>query len=358
VDTGLDPRNLLTMSVSLPGARYREPQQRVRFFEQVLDRVRGLPGVEAATAVSSPPVAGMTAGTAVEIEGYPKTTNENIRLTLVRSVMPGYFRTLKTRLLVGREFTRDEMRQGASIAFVVNQAFVRKYLAGQDPLSTRISVIMQRENPLGPILGVAADNLEGSLDKTSAPTVFYSYGRLTYPGLTLVVRTSDPALVARETSRIVRELDPNQPVTDFRSMEEVLAETVARQRMNAVVLMAFAVSALLLASIGIYGLLSFLAAERTREIGVRMALGAQSRNVVRLVVWQGMVPTCAGLAAGLLASFWLSRFLRTQLFQIEPFDPVTFAGSVALLLAIAGAAMWLPSARAARINPVVALRQE
>lgn len=358
VDPGMDPRDLLTMRVELPAQKYRESAQRVRFFEQAIARIKQLPGVIDVTALNSLPIFGMAGGTAVQIQGQPILPMHQVRLVVVHSVMPGYFKTIKTRLVRGRDFGSDEMRDGAPPAFIVNEAFVRKYLAGQDPLNTSISVVMQRENPYGPIIGVTADIKQVSLDKQPDPAVFYSYGRLTYPGVTLLVRTKDQTAVANDAQRIIREIDPNQPLTQIQPMEKVMADSLARQRMNAVVVGAFAISALLLASLGIYGVLSYLITERTREIGVRMALGAQAWQVIRMVLAQGISPTLIGLGIGIGGSFAVMRLIRDQLFEVTAIDPVSFAGAAILLVAVALCGMLLPARRATMINPVVALRQE
>src|SRR5688572_6831254 len=178
VDTGIDPRNLLTMRVGLPGTRYPEPQQRIQFFSQALEKIRALPGVEQASAVSGLPMGGPSAGTAVNIEGEPVLPIHQARLTRVRSVMPGYFQAMKVRVLQGREFQTDDLRTGVGPLFVVNQAFARKHLAGVDPLTRSISVYMQRDNPYGRIVGVVAD-IKETIDKPAEPEGFYSYGRLT-----------------------------------------------------------------------------------------------------------------------------------------------------------------------------------
>ena len=357
VETGIDPRNLVTMRVGLPGARYPEASQRVQFFSQAVEKIRALPGVERASAISGLPMGGPSAGTAVNIEGQPVLPIHQARLTRVRSVMPGYFQAMKVPLLQGREFHQDDLRTGIGPLFIVNQAFARKHLAGLDPLTQSISVYMQRENPYGRIVGVVAD-IKEAVDKPSEPEVFYSYGRLTYPGMTLVVRTANQAPVEREVERIIREIDPNQPVTQVRAMEQIIAESIARQRMNAVVLAAFALSALLLAAIGIYGVLATLITERRREIGLRMAIGAQAGQVLRMVTAQGMLPTAIGVCVGLVASWSLSRYLTTQLFEVAPTDPVTLAGAAAVLALVAMSAVLIPARRATRIDPAAALRQE
>lgn len=359
VDAGMDPTDLLTARVALPPEKYRESEQRVRFFEQAVQRIKELPNVIDATAFNSLPVFGAGGGTVVQIQGQPIIPLfEGGRFTLAHSAMPGYFKTIKARLIQGRDFGPDEMRKGTPPAFIVNETFVRKFLKGQNPLDSAISVMMERENPYGRIIGVIADIKQNALDRQAEPAVFYSYGRFTYPGMTLIVRTTDQASVARDLQKIIREIDPNQPVAQIQSMEKVMADSIGRQRLSAIVVACFAISALLLASIGIYGVLSYLIVERTKEIGIRMALGAQAMEVVRLIAAQGTAPALIGLGIGIAAAAMLTRIIGDQLFEVKPGDPATFTAAALLLAFVALSAILIPAWRATRIDPMVALREE
>jgi putative ABC transport system permease protein len=357
-ETGVRPENVLSMRVELPASRY-DPAQRVQFFTQLTERLQSLPGVEAASAASDIPVdSGRISGTGFQIFGEPPARPNEGPSTRVRVTMPGYFKTLGIPLLKGRDFTADDQIEGAPLVFVVNEAFVKKFFPTSDPLSARISVSMQRpRNPDAPIVGVVGDVKEGSLRGVAEPTVFYNHRQLTYPGMTLFVRTTRGAGITREATQAIRDMDRSLPVIEVRMLEDAFMNIVARERLNAVVSGAFGMSALLLASLGLYGLLAFTVAERTNEIGIRMALGAQAREVWRLVMSEGLRLVALGAALGFGAALAVSGFLKSLLFGITPYDPATFASVLALLVVVSVLAVMIPARRATRINPLVALRR-
>jgi len=279
-------------------------------------------------------------------------------MTRVRMATPGYFKTVGVPIVLGREFIWDDQRPNAEPVFVVNEAFAKAYLVGRDPLSTSMRVYMARENPFGRIVGIAADVREGSLRNQPTPTVFYNHRQLSYLGMTLFVRTSRPEAVAREAVQIIHDLDRNLPVTQVRSLSQAFSQSIARDRLNAMVSAAFAVTALFLASFGSYGLLAFLVAERTREIGIRMALGAEASTVLRMIMTHGLRLVVCGSLAGLAGALIVTRFIRALLFGIPPHDPATFGGVILLLLSVTIVAALVPARRATRVDPAVALRQE
>jgi predicted permease len=343
------------MRVELPVTRYN-PAQRIAFFQDVTERLRNLPRVESAAAAADIPVSiRRISGTSFQILGQPELSSSQDRpSTRVRVVTPGYFKTLGIPMLAGRDFMQDEQR-----AFIVNEAFARKYFPSQDALSASISVFMQRpDNPFGRIIGIVGDVKDGSLRGTPEPTVFYNHRQLTYLGMTLFVRSVRGAEVAREASQIVREIDRNLPVIESQMLEEAFAESAARERLNAVVSGAFAVCALLLASLGLYGLLAFTVAERTKEIGIRMALGARKSKVIRMVVGQGLTLILIGASIGLAAAIAGARLLASLLFGVTAHDPATFAGAGALLMLVSLLAVFIPARRATQVSPVVALRED
>jgi putative ABC transport system permease protein len=276
----------------------------------------------------------------------------------IRMATPGYFKTVGNPIVSGREFTWDDQRPNAELVFVVNEAFVKAYLPGKDPLTTSMRVSMGQENPFGSIVGVAADVLEGSLRGGVQPTVFYNQRQLSYSGMTLFIRTNRPATIAREAVQVIHDIDHDVPVTQVRTLREAFGQSIARDRLNAVVSGAFAVTALLLASFGLYGLLAFLVAERTREIGIRMALGAEAATLVQMVMNQGLSLVAAGGLLGLIGAFAISRFIKTLLFEVSSYDPTTFVAVSLLLILVGALAAFLPAYRAATVNPIVALRQE
>jgi putative ABC transport system permease protein len=240
----------------------------------------------------------------------------------------------------------------------VNEAFAKRYLSGSDPLAASISVLMRDDNPYGRIVGIVGDVHEGSLRKGTEPTVFYNHAQLPYPGMTLFIRANRAASLAQAAGQVIRGMDSNQAVTNVRTLEEVFAESLARERLNAVVSAAFALSALLLASLGVYGVLAFLVVERTREIGVRMALGAQAWSVLRMVLDQGLRLVAMGAVVGLGGALAVSRLIEGLLFGVTPTDPATFASVLALLAAVSVVAALVPARRATRVDPLSVLRQE
>jgi putative ABC transport system permease protein len=359
VDPGLDASGVLTFRVSIPAARYKELPRRTQFFSQALERMQQLPGVRSASAVSYLPFAGDAAGTWVNIAGHPAAKPGEELLGIIRVVMPGYFRTMGIPLKRGRDFTAADNSQSTPYRFIVNEAFVRKFLSGEEPIGKSISVDMERQNPYGEIIGVAGDVKEGSLDKGPEPTVYYIYSRLAYTSMIVTVRsTGNPMGLAEPVRRIIRALDSAQPVAEIRSMEEILGQTFARQRFSALLLIGFSIAALLLAAVGIYGVLAYSVSERTREIGVRVALGAEPSRIAVLIVGDGARPVLAGIAIGIGGALGLSNLLKSLLFGIGPRDPVTFVIAPLVLMGVALIAAYIPARRAARLDPMQALRTQ
>jgi putative ABC transport system permease protein len=359
VEPGLDPANLLTFRVSIPAAKYADLTRRTQFFASALERISQLPGVRSASAVSFLPFNGMAAGTWIGIGGRPAAKPGEELISTIRTVMPGYFRTIGIPLRNGRDFTAADNTATSPYYFIVNEAFVRKYLPNENPLGTRINALMDRENPFGEIIGVVGDVKEGALDKEPTPTVYYVHRHLVYSSMTFVVRTaSDSLTLAEPVRKIILGLDPEQPIAEVRTMEEIVRETFARQRFSAVLLTGFSIASLLLAAVGVYGVLACSVSARAREIGVRVALGARPGNIILLIVGGGARPVIGGALAGLSGAFALSGMLKTLLFGVAPRDPATFIVAPAILVGIALLAAFLPARRAARIDPMEALRTE
>lgn len=274
----------------------------------------------------------------------------------IRVVTPDYFRTLRIPVLRGREFTHADDANPAP-GFIVNQAFVDRYLPNADPLRESLMVRMQDENPYAPIIGVVGNVGEGSMRSAPRPTIFYSHSQLPL-GPTLFVRTDRPAATAEAVTSIIRRMDPNLAVRNVRTFDEAVAESLAQERLSALVSGGFAVSGLLLASLGLYALLAFMVTERTREIGLRIALGANGRELTWSVVKDGLRLLAIGAAAGVVFSLALLPSFGTLLFGVEPNDAQTYAIVLALLAVVAGLASYVPARRAARVEPLTALRQD
>ncbi|HLK65640.1 MAG TPA: ABC transporter permease [Bryobacteraceae bacterium] len=359
VDAGLDPRGVVTFRLSLPVARFSDGARRTQFFTRALDEIRALPGVRSASAVSFLPFNGMVAGTGVKIGGRPAPGPGEELDANIRTVMPGYFQTMGIPIRRGRDFEPFDNTSDSPYRFIVNETFVRRYLPGEEPLGKSISAEMDSKNPFGEIVGVAGDVKEGALDKEPKPTVYYIHAHLAYSGLVFVVRTAgDPLAIAEPVRRIIRSLDSALPVADIRTMDTIVSETFSRQRFSALLLIAFSAVSLLLASVGIYGVLAYSVTERTREIGVRMALGAEPGRIVGLVIGGAASIVLPGIAAGIAGAFALTTLLRGLLFGVTPHDLPTFLIACLVLAAVALAAAYLPARRASRLLPVDALRME
>ena len=354
---GLDKRDVLTMEVQLPGVRY-DADRRNAFFRDAVAALRGLPGVEAAAAGNSLAVIGeLRGGSWFHRFGTPEVPQPERPFAAVRVVTPGYFRTLGIPIRRGREFT-DADDASATAGFVVNEAFAKTYLADIDPLSASITVWMQPDNPYLPIIGVVGDVSEGSVREPAQPTVFYSHRRMSESRMTFFVRASQPTALASAAVGAIHRLDPNLAVTRVQTYDGAIAESLARERLSALVSAAFALSGLLLASLGVYGLLAFVVEQGTKEIGIRIALGAQLARLRRSVVGRGLRLVAIGVTIGMAGALVLLRSVGTLLFGVTPYDWSTYIAVAVLLGVVAVIAAYVPARRASRVEPLVALRQE
>ena len=354
---GFDAHDVLTMSVAVSPARYTAERCR-EFYREAVARVRALPGVgTAAVGISLPMIGSPRGGTSFHELGTPARPPGERPTTVVRMVAPGYFDTLRIPVLRGREFT-DADNANPMAGFVVNETFARTYFAGRDPFASSISVWMMADNPYLPIIGVVGDVSEGSVRSTPKPTVFYSHGRMTWSTMTLFVRARQPESFGRPVAAALHELDPTLVVSNVRTIESALAESLAPERISALISTSFGIGGLLLAALGLYGLLAYLVAEQTTDIGIRIALGAGLARISRSVVASGLALVAVGAAIGVAGSLLLLRSLGTLLFGVTPYDVSTYVTVVVLLAAIAALASYLPARRAARVEPLTALRQE
>jgi putative ABC transport system permease protein len=356
-DSGFDRRDLLTMEVALPAARYA-PAQRTLFYRNAVAALRALPGVQSAAAGNSLPViGGPRGGTIFHRLGTPELPMNDRPSATIRVVAPGYFRALGVPVLQGREFS-DADDASPTPGFLVNEAFAKTFLKDADPLAVSMSVWMQSENPYAPILGVVGDVTEGSVRGSAAPTIFYSNRQLNETAMTLFLRAPRPQSHVASAVAALRQLDPNLAVSRIQTFDDAIAESLARDRLSALVLAAFAGCALLLASLGLYGLLAYIVTERTKEIAIRIALGARIAQLRRRVIGEGLTMMGAGAILGVVASLILLRAMSSLLFGVQPQDALTYAAVIALLVIVAMAASYLPARKASRIAPVTALRQE
>jgi predicted permease len=354
---GFNAHDVLAMVVAISPARY--PDERpLDFYRGALTRVRALPDVDSAAVGASTPMIGPPrGGTRFHEFGTPERPVRDLPSTVVRMVGPGYFHTLRIPVVRGREFT-DADNANPMAGFIVNETFARSYLPGRDPLAASISVRMQDENPYVPIIGVVGDVSEGSVRVPPRPTVFYSHGRMPWPTMALFVRGRQAESLAGPVTAALHELDPMLVVSNVRTIETAMAESLARERISALISTSFASGGLLLAALGLYGLLAYLVAERTKDIGIRIALGARRARITGSVVAGGLALVAIGAAIGIAGSLLLLRSLGSLVFGVTPHDVPTYAIVVALLGAIATLASYLPARRAARIEPLTALRPE
>jgi putative ABC transport system permease protein len=363
IQPGFDPQGVLTARVALPLDQYQSIDQQRNFFAQLVERLQVLPGVASAGATASIPLGTNAMISTIEIEGHPPTdlNMENIPTTRMNAVTPGYFAALRVPLIEGRLL---DARDGANApnSVVVNQAFVRRFFEKEDPVGKRFTAGMAA-GPGGPqtwtVVGVVGDTKQRGLASDIMPEATAS--ALQWPRfmMTLVLRTSvNPESLVSAVRKQVSDLDKNLPVYGVRTMEDVLSAEVASQRFNAGALAGFAGLAVLLAGVGIYGVMAYAVNQRTREMGVRIALGAGPGNVLSMILNQGLRLALIGVALGLAASFALTRLMSGLLFGVKPSDPETFVLVTTALLAVALAACWVPARRATRVDPVIALRYE
>ena len=351
VDAGYDPRNVLTMHVSLPETRYSTPAQKSAFFDLALQRIRALPGVEAAGAIDDLPAQGGSVQPIV-LEGHAELLPRDQPTVEVRKITPGYLRAMRIPLLRGR----DVADRDAEVMLVSRSAAALLW-GDADPIGRRVTLPLQSKIVVKEIIGIVGDVKQGELSAAAGAAVYeYTHDR-PWGSLSFAVRTTvPPASLAQSAAGIVRAIDPEEPVEDIRTMEAVVDETLTSQRFSALLLGMFAAVALVLASVGIYSVLSYIVRGRSHEIGIRTALGAGTADVVRLVVVEGMTPAIVGIAAGAVAALGSARILEKLVFGVSASDPLTLAAVAGALALVALVASLVPAYRASRLDPLNVLR--
>jgi putative ABC transport system permease protein len=364
VNPGFATRDVLTLGITLPypnnpeTGKYFESYQRSMFYRKLLQRVEVLPGIESAGMISRVPLSGLKGSQEFIIEG--RENGEAVANAAAESqrISPSYFRTMSIPLLKGRDFTEQDDIKSPGVA-IINMTMARQLWPNEDPLGHRIKLAGVPDARWLSIIGVASDVKTYGLDVDTPNEVYMSYlqrGPLT---ATLVVRTfSDPLSISNALQREVREVDADQPTYNVKMMDEIMSVAVGQKHFSMFLLGAFALIAIVLAAVGIYAVMSYTVTQRTHEMGIRMALGAQPRHIVRLVMTQGMKVVLIGIAAGLVISFVFTRAMSSLLFEISSTDMATFTTIPLLLIAIALTAMYLPSLRATKVDPMTALRHE
>ena len=356
VDPGFNAKNLLTLRVSLPP---QTPDEKcVAFFQSLLEQVRAIPGVESAGAIDTLPFTSQHSGTVVYIVGEPKPLAGQELETGVGVTDQDYFNAMQIPLKRGRLYTKQEAKEARHVV-VVNEMFARVNFPGQDPLGKRVIIEMKDENVPSEIIGIVGDSKHMGLDKTPEAMSYWPHAELAYSQMTLAIRTKgDAAGFAPAVRELVARIDPNQPISDVATMEQLLAVSVSRSKFNTTLLVIFAIVALVMAAVGIYGVMSYTVSQRTHEIGVRIALGAQTRDVMKLVVVRGVVLGLIGVVVGIAAAFALTRLLTTLLFEVQPTDPIIFATVAVGSFVVTLLACSIPARRATKVDPLKALRYE
>jgi putative ABC transport system permease protein len=354
VSPGFDEKNLLTARIDIPNP-YAQPEKKQQFFEQLQQRVAALPGVEAVGMVTELPLAGQSSDFNFNVEGRPEPAPGQSPHADLRNVNHDYFRAMRIPLLKGRSFTEADVRDNAKVALISDE-LARLYFAGEDPLGKRL-FLDSIGNELFEIIGIVGDVRHRGLDSGLRQTIYFPSLRLGYANL-VIRTTNDPVSLAAAVRREAAAIDPNQPVANIKTMERWVSESVAQPRFRTLLLGLFSGAALLLAMVGIYGVMSYTVSQRVHELGVRMALGARAGDVLRLVISQGMRLALAGVAIGLAAAFALTRLIKDLLFGVLATDPLTFATITLLLTGVALVACYLPARRATKVDPMVALRHE
>ena len=359
---GFNADRLLTFRIALPESKYGTFDRGDAFYNELYVRLRATPGVRSVGATNAVPLSGFGGDRSFFIEGRAVTRPEDQADEEIRFVTPGYFTTLQIPILQGREFTeRDTL--AAPRAAVVNQALVRKFFPNGDAIGRRLS-FSQQQPAWYQIVGVVGAIKHRALDATARPELYVPYSQPLFAGsavrpMFVVVRTDgDPLAMTGAIRQAVAAVDPDQPVSDVRSMDQRVSQSVGPRRFNMLLLALFAVVALALSAIGIYGVGAYAVAERRREIGVRLALGARGRDVVAMVVRQGVGPALAGAALGIAAAVLLTQLMSGLLYGVTPTDPLTFGAVALVLLLVAIVAAWLPARRATAVDPLITLRSE
>jgi putative ABC transport system permease protein len=377
VNPGFSYENLSSFTVALPARKYTGLEQRSQFINRLVENVRTLPGVQAVGAASGLPLGNNGWQTSFVVDGRPKPPPGETPLMEACTVTPDYFRAMNIPLLRGRYFTEHDDRsfvankdlsklnEGEQLiagtnVIIIDEQFAKRFWPNEDAVGKRIRFGTDDGAPSLEIVGVVGRvKMEGLDNDSNRVQGYFSFSQVPFPTMAVIVKgQGDPNQLVASARNQVKSLDPDQPIYNIRTMDEIRGESVAPQRLNLTLLTIFAGIAFVLAVVGIYGVMSYAVTQRTHEIGIRMAIGAQPRDVFRMIVGQGMMLTIIGMVAGLLGAFALTRLMATMLFNVKPTDPLTFGGVAVVLLAIALIACYIPGRRATKVDPVNSLRYE
>lgn len=361
VDAGFNKENLLTVPIGLSPKKYTDSQKLNQFAKQAIEKIESLPGVESAGATTLLPLAGSDADSTFTLEGSPITQPGEQPKAQINIVSEGYFEAMGIPLLAGREFARSDTEESPQVA-IINETLARRYWPDGDATGKRIKLgRLDSKTPWMIIIGVVKGVRHFKLQREPESEVYFAQSQslVFFPAATFVIRTTiKPESVVASARDAIWSVDPDQPAYDIKTMSERFSDSIAEQRAQLLLLGLFAAMALALAAVGIYGVISYSVSERTHEIGVRMALGAQTTDVLRMVIKQSLALALAGTAIGLAAALALTRLMSSLLYEVSATDVATFAGVPIILTLVALAASYIPARRATRVDPIVALRYE
>jgi putative ABC transport system permease protein len=356
VDPGFRAEHVLAFRVALPNGAYPQDHNKIAFFDRLMERLDGLPEVAAAGMIQTMPMRGDYL-LSFTIEGRPPAGPNQGPSANHRVISPNYFKAMGIPLLRGRPFTHDDGAKSPMVA-VVDQKFVDRYFPDQDPIGQGID-IGNGTDGFYKIVGVVGSVRYDSLDSNPTPTMYVPYTQDVFSGMWVVVRAKgEPAQLSAAARQAVRDVDNGLPAFAMTTLPDAVSESVGQRRFSMLILAAFAAIALVLAAVGLYGVVSYSVSQRTQEIGLRMAMGAQRRDVLRMVVGGGMKLALIGAVIGVAGALALSNVVATMLFDVTPLDPVSYSATAAVLLAVATLACYVPARRAMRVDPIVALRAE
>jgi len=359
VNPGFNPENVLSMDIWLIGPEYFDAHRRAAFLQQILERTESLPGVEFVDAVNSTPLSTNNEVTPFTIDGRPSVSSEDRIMVGYRRIFPNYFRVMEIPLLKGRYFTEQDTEAFAPVA-IINETMARRFWPNEDPIGKRISNLDEESELFSrEIVGVVGDVRQFGLATSASPELYVPYLQNRGRFMQLVVRTaSNPESIAAAVQSEIWAVDKNMAITNISCLKQRVSDSISPQRFNTLFLGAFAAVALVLATVGIYSMIAYSVSQRTHEFGIRMALGAQATDVLRLVVRQGMKLALIGVAVGLIGAFALTRVISSLLYEVRPTDPLTFVCVSLFLTGVALLASYIPARRATKVDPMVALKYE
>lgn len=359
VDPGFDPRNVLTMRFSLPNTTYPKLEQQEQFYRRLVERLATLPGVQSVGAVTFAPLIGITSKFWFIFEGRPVATPSERPQAFHNAVTPDYFRAMGIPLLKGRFFTAQDKSDAPGVV-IINQTLARRFFPNEEPMGKRLMLEAPLKDKWLQIVGVVGDVKQSKLSGESGFEMYTAHAQSPMATMYVVMRTvvAEPLNFSAAIGSAVREIDKNQPVSNVKTMDQLLSESIAQPRFRTRLLGVFALVALILGALGIYGVLAYSVKQRTHEMGIRMALGAQRRDILKLVIRQGMILVLIGIGLGLVGALVLTRVMMSLLYEVKPTDPIVFISMSLLLGMVALVACYIPARRATKVDPLVALRYE